>query len=77
MSDSDMDLPQLNEQDLDMDIDSLDLRLEVSIFTLSPSLGVKIWLQMITCTGVFLSVSVCIWNIFSSRTRSAQEGKIY
>jgi hypothetical protein len=30
MSDSDMDLPQLNEQDLDMDIDSLDLRLEVS-----------------------------------------------
>ena len=29
MSDSDMDLPQLNEQDLDMDIDSLDLRLEV------------------------------------------------
>ncbi len=34
-----MDLPQLNEQDLDMDIDSLDLRLEVSLFRRYCTLG--------------------------------------
>jgi hypothetical protein len=67
MSDSDMDLPQLNEQDLDMDIDSLDLRLEVSISTLSPSLGAKMavnLVQMITCTGVFISVSLYLEHCY-------------
>jgi hypothetical protein len=60
MSDSDMDLPQLNEQDLDMDIDSLDLRLEVSISILSPSLGIKMAANLVTNEIVlFISVSLC------------------